>query len=184
VLVSPPQAAFGFLIGLVFFWWVVAPFEERYGARRTLQLCLVGALSGSLLALGAGQLFPAHSAHVFGINPIIIAAIAAFAWSIRNSGAPISFFGVLPMRPVHLILLVIGLSVLFFLIDKNVAGLAADLGATGGGILFVEWMTRPRNRPKKPTPERKRPSRSSPFRVIKGGGEGSDSDEDRPRWLN
>ena len=37
-----------FLLGLLFLWWALAPFEASYGARRTMQLCLVSMLAASV----------------------------------------------------------------------------------------------------------------------------------------
>lgn len=179
VFVTPPEQVLSLLIGLLFLWWVLAPFEERYGSRRTVQLCLVAALFGSIPAIVFGQAMPTHAGHLYGFNGIILAAIAAYAWSLRHISTPLMVFGILPMRPVHLIVAVVGLSVLFFLINMNVTNLVADIGSVAGGILFVQWMTRPRGR-KGPSPKKKGPRREIPFQVIQGG----QSDDDRPRWLN
>ena len=180
VLVTPPQFLFSALLGLLFLWWCLSPFEERYGSRRAAQLCLASALAGGIPAVVLGLLLPDMAGPVFGVNTLILGSIAAFAWAIRHSPAPILFFGIVPMRPIHLIIGVLGLSLLFFLINKNLSELVADVGAVGGGILFVSWMTRPRSR--KPPPKKDRPRRNLPFQVIQGGGQSED--DERPKWLN
>jgi len=176
VAVTPPlpNAVFGFMITLLFLWLIMAPFEERFGSRRTMQLTLVATLSASLPALAVGLLAPGIGGALFGANPVLVATIAAYAYSLPKNGV-LNFFGVMPMKPIHLIYLVLGLSLLSFIVSKNVIGLVADLGAVGGGILFVRWMRRPRT-PKRPPPKKRR---DVPFTVIQGG-----NDDDRPRWLN
>lgn len=184
VVVAPPgpQHVVGVLIGLVFLWWILAPFEERFGVRRTAQLTVVAALSASVPALLASQglllagvqrLFPP----LYGTNPVMLAAVAGFAESLRGRGT-LSFFGAIPMQPKHLIYVVIGLSVLFFLASGNVVELVADLGAVAGGMGFVRWISRPR-RPSHQAPGR----RSASLRVLPGSGNKPSSNKP-PRWLN
>ena len=184
VLVWPPSpsSVAWLLISLLFFWWMMAPFEQRHGAARTAQLCLVSTLSASVPALLAGLLWPSYP--LFGSNVILIGVIGAFAASMPRD-ATISLFGLFPMRPVHLILLVIGWSLLGFLASKNLSGFVADLGALGGGMAFMRFLMRPR-RPKAPRPPKKngRSRRSHGFRVIEGGGESSEDDDVPPRILH
>jgi membrane associated rhomboid family serine protease len=54
-----PQAVFSMLIVLLFLWWMLAPFEQRFGQKRTIQLCVVAAMSAALLALVVGMVVPA-----------------------------------------------------------------------------------------------------------------------------
>ncbi len=180
VLVWPPGpgSVLNILIALLFTWWVLSPFEESFGGRRTMQLSAVAILSASLPALVAGFLFQRPGEALYGCNAILIAAIVAFAYSLRGRGQ-LSLFGVLPMRPMVLIWVVVGFSVLMFLASMNLVSLVADLGAVGGGILFVKWMTRPR-RPKRRAPRGRRGGHE-PFSVISGGRK---DDDERPRWLN
>ncbi len=167
-----PQAVFSMLIVLVFLWWMLAPFELRFGEKRTVQLCVVAALSSALLALIAGLLVSSPSA-LYGAQAILLGSIAAFAWSYRGQGR-MSFFGVIDMKPIHIIYLVLALSALMFITSGDAVALAADIGAIGGGIGFIEWLKRPPKRRRRP---RKRKGRSS-FDVVQGGR------ADEPRWLN
>ncbi|MGB8331146.1 MAG: rhomboid family intramembrane serine protease [Polyangiales bacterium] len=166
-----PQAVFSMLISLVFLWWMLAPFEQRFGEKRTIQLCVTAALSSAILALLVGQLVPNPSA-LYGAQAILLGSIAAFAWSYRGQGR-MSFFGVIDMKPVHIIYLVLALSVLMFMTSGDAVALAADIGAIGGGMAFIEWLRRP--------PSRRRPRRrkkKSSFGVVQGGR------ADEPHWLN
>jgi membrane associated rhomboid family serine protease len=173
VLVWPPDPShvLSFLIALLFLWLMLAPFEERFGSRRTWQLAAATLLAAALPALLVGQVAPAGPRQVlYGLQPILLGTLAAFSWSLRGRGR-INFFGVIPMQALTVLYLALGISLLLFLTSKSWVGLAADLGAIGGGIGFVQWMTRPpgrRRAPKKP--------RSGGFKVVRGG-------QDR-RWLN
>jgi len=84
-------------------------------------------------------------------------------------------FGVVDMKPVHIIYLVLALSILMFITSGDAVALAADIGAICGGMAFIEWLRRP------PSSRRRRPKRrkkKSSLDVVKGGR------ADEPRWLN
>ncbi len=181
ILVVPaqPNSIFSLLLSMLFIWWIMAPFESRYGRTRVIQLCLVAALSAALGAIAAGQIAPAYSSLVFGPQTITLCGMCAYAMLLPPH-AELSFFGMFQMRPMQLIYVVAGLSLLGFLTSKNAAQLAADLGAIGGGIGFAKWwmLRAPRRKifgggkPKK---------RGGPkLKVIKGEGNG----EDPKSWLN
>jgi membrane associated rhomboid family serine protease len=168
-----PQAVFSMLITLLFLWWMLAPFEQRFGQKRTIQLCVVAALSSALLALIVGLIVPNPSA-LYGAQALLLGSIAAFAWSYRGQGR-MSFFGVIDMKPVHIIYLVLALSFLMFMTSGDAVSLAADIGAIGGGMGFIEWLRRP---PGRRRPRRRKKRKNSSFDVVQGG-RGSE-----PRWLN
>ncbi|MFW2388284.1 MAG: rhomboid family intramembrane serine protease [Polyangiales bacterium] len=167
-----PQAVFSMLIMLVFLWWMLAPFEQRFGEKRTIQLCVAAALAAAVLALIVGLIVP-NPSRLYGAQAMLLGSIAAFAWSYRGQGR-MSFFGVIDMKPVHIIYLVLALSLLMFITSGDAVALAADVGAIGGGMAFIEWLRRPpgRRRP------RKRRKKKSDFDVVQGGR------ADEPRWLN
>ena len=168
-----PQAVFSMLITLVFLWWMLAPFEQRFGQRRTVQLCVVAALSAAFCGLIIG-LIVANPSRLYGAQAILLGSIAAFAWSYRGQGR-MSFFGVIDMKPVHIIYLVLALSVLMFLTSGDAVALAADIGGIAGGMGFIEWLRRPpKRRPRRKSRRRNKGS----FDVVQGGR------SDEPRWLN
>jgi membrane associated rhomboid family serine protease len=167
-----PQAVFSMLIVLLFLWLMLAPFEQRFGQKRTIQLCIVAVLCSAVLALIVGLIVPSPS-RLYGAQAILLASIAAFAWSYRGQGR-MSFFGVIDMKPVHIIYLVLALSALMFITSGDAVALAADLGAIGGGMGFIEWLKRPPKRRRRP----KRRKKQSSFDVVEGGR------ADEPRWLN
>jgi len=168
-----PQAVFSMLIMLVFLWWMLAPFEQRFGEKRTIQLCVVAVLSSAFLALIVGLLVASPSA-LYGAQAMLLGSIAAFAWSYRGQGR-MSLFGVIDMKPVHIIYLVLALSALMFITSGDAVALAADIGAIGGGMAFIEWLRQPPGRRRRPW---RRKKKKSSFDVVQGGR------ADEPRWLN
>lgn len=173
VLVVPPTNVLSLVLSLLFLWWILPPFEERYGATRVFQLALLGTLGAAFAALLAGLLFPGSAAPEAGPGPITLAAMSAYA-VLLPPYADISFFGVLPMKAKQLLWVVVGFSLLGFLTTWTVTHLAADLGAIGAGVLFVKyWMQRP---PRRRTFQRKTGGK---LRVVGRDSEGSGSG-----WLN
>ncbi len=182
VLVVPPEPGilFSLAISLVFIWLILAPFEARYGASSVVQLTLVAAVSSGAAAVLVGQLAPSMSGYLAGPQTITLAAVAGYAYMLPPH-AEMSFFGLFPMRAKHLMMLIVGLSVLGFLTTRNAAQLAADFGAIGAGIAFCKyWLMRPRG-----TSSRKGKKRSGgpKLTAIPGGAE-RDGNRDPKRWLN
>lgn len=164
-----PNYVFSMLISCLFLWWMLAPFEMRFGPKRTIQLCVVATLGAAIPAILVGSIL--GPSVLYGTEPLLLASIAAFSWSYRGQG-PMSFFGVIDMKPEHIIWLVLGISFLIFLASRDFVGLVADLGAVGAGIGFIEWLRKP------PVSLRRKRKKSGGFRVIKGDRESG------PNWLN
>ncbi|MDD9933994.1 MAG: hypothetical protein OXT09_10340 [Myxococcales bacterium] len=171
-----------FVIGLLFLWWALSPFEAAFGSRRTWQLCIVCALGGSLPAWLVGFVI-APSPPLFGSHVLWYGGITASVW-MRRDGV-INFFGLMAMTTKQFLLLILGLALLMFLASQNHSQFIGVLGAMAAGIGFVNWMARPR----KPAPPKKKrradAARARGFKVIEGGGGDGDGDDDeRPKWLN
>jgi len=162
-----------FLLGLLFIWWALSPFELSFGRRATIQLCLVATLAGALPVYLLG-FFLAGSPPLFGSSVLWFGGISAYSWSHRNS--VMSLFGMATMTAKQFLLLMVGLSFLMFLASKNHSHFIASLGAMAGGIGYIRWMSRPRSGPR----IRKRAPRGG-FRVIDGG---AGRDSERPKYLN
>lgn len=177
VLVEGPNPPIMMLIGLFFMWLILSPFEVTFGSRHTLELVLCGTVGASLAVVLVAQIAP-DPRPFLGSHPIAYAGMAAMTQVVPTGR--IMFFGVLPMTPKTLLLLLGGLSILQYLFDKNHLMLVGSLSAMAAGIGYVRYMARA-PRPRK---------RSSPprFRVLRGGGGGggggNDGDSDRPKWLN
>jgi hypothetical protein len=94
--------------------------------------------------------------------------------------AEVSFFGLFPMRAKHLIGLVLAMSLIVFITTKNLAQLAADLGAFGAGAAFCKyWMQRVPSR--RAGPARGKKAARGPVKLHAV----PNDDDDKPkRWLN
>jgi len=177
VLVDHPSAVLSLLFGLLFIWLILSPFEIVYGSKRTIQLCAVGVLSGSVSAVIVETVMSGVSlgpSGLWGSHTIAYAGMAAMATTMR--GRRLSLFGLFSMTSNQLLLLLIGLSVLMFLASKNLAMLAGSLGAIAGGVWYIRWISRPTS-----SRGTRSQSKSSPFKVIKGG---QSSNNKPPTWLN
>lgn len=177
VLVDHPSAVLSLLFGLLFIWLILSPFEIVYGSKRTMQLCAVGVLSGSISAVVVQTVISGVSlgpSGLYGSHTIAYAGMAAMATTMR--GRKMSLFGLFSMTSNQLLLLLVGLSVLMFLASKNLAMLTGSLGAIAGGVWFIRWISRPRS-----SRRTRSQSKSSPFKVIKGG---QSSNSKPPTWLN
>jgi membrane associated rhomboid family serine protease len=179
VLVVPPVpgSVLSLAFSLVFIWLILAPFEERYGRDRALQLSALSAVLAALSAVLVGQLMPSFGTYVAGPQTITLAAICAYA-ALLPSHAEVSFFGLFPMTPKVLVGIVAALSVVSFLTTRNASQLAADMGAIGAGIGFAKWWMQraPRRRSFDP---RRTPRKGGRLKLVK-----SEDDEDPKHWLN
>jgi hypothetical protein len=162
-----------FLLGLLFIWWALSPFEIAYGPARVLQLCLCSILGASVPAELVGFALPG-SPPLYGSSSLWFGGFAATSWLYAEQS--VSLFGMLQMKGKQMLWLLLAMSALSFLFDKDHTQLVASLGAIGAAVAFTNWMRRPRA----PRAPRKPSARASGFKVIKGGG----GDDDRPKWLN
>lgn len=163
------------LLGLLFLWWVLSPFEVSFGGRRTMQLCAACTLGGGLAVDLVGFVVPGMPI-LAGTYPLWFGAIVATTYLYRDRH--MSLFGAISMTGQQLLLLLVGLSFLNLLYDGNLSQFVGVLGGMAGGVAFIRYMRRPRSR-KRPPPKRKK--RGDGFRVIKGG---LSDDEEPPKWLN
>jgi membrane associated rhomboid family serine protease len=186
VLIEEPQAVGSLLIGLVFMWLIMSPFEAAFGRRHTLELMALGTLGGSLATVLAAQVVPIEGYRLYGSHTIAYAGMAAMT-QVMGGGRRMLFFGVIPMTSRQLLLVLAGFSLLQYLATKDHLALASSLGAMLAGGGYVKYMARA---PRPSTPKRPNTAR---FRVVRGGGGSGgsrssdsdrDSDSDRPKWLN
>ena len=172
VFIEDPRQVMGMLIGLLFMWLILSPFEVTFGSRPTLELALCGTLAAGLAAILISLVAPSPGLVLLGSYPIAFAGMAAMTRVVRSGR--IMFFGVVPMTSQTLLIVLVGLSLLYYLADQNQVRLAGSLGAMGAGIGYVRYMARA------PRPSRGKRSGPPRFRVLRGGG----GDGDRPKWLN
>ena len=172
-----------FLLNAVFFWWVVSPFEASFGRPHTIRLLAMLTIGAALPVLVFGLIFgdgggaeaatagPLILGPLLSVHVHIIGAIAAYAWAMRFRGK-MSFFGILELSTNQLLLLLAGMSLLYFLASKNASDLIADLAAIGCGVGFIEWLSKP----KKPEKKKKKANPAGLYVVP--------DDDDGKKWLN
>jgi membrane associated rhomboid family serine protease len=163
-----------FLFGLLFLWWALSPFEIAYGPLRVLQLTLCCMLGASVPADLVGFALP-DSPPLYGSSALWFGGIAATSWLYHDQ--QMSLFGMLQLSGRQFLWLLLAMSGLSFLFDKDHTQLVASLGAMGAAVAFTRFMKRPR----KPQATRKPSGRPRGFKVIQGGG---GNDDGRPKWLN
>lgn len=169
-----PDAIFRLALTLLFVYFFLSPFEESFGAKRTIQLTAIGVLSAAVAAIALGFTgLPGRL--IAGPDPIALAAFGAFPVIAGNR--EILFMFVIPMKVWTAILIGLGFSALLAVTAHDPYIFATYAAALGGGVAFAKWMTRPRT-PKRKSPPRRRGGPD--LRVVRGGS----ADDDRPRWLN
>jgi membrane associated rhomboid family serine protease len=176
VLVDDPRFVMSMLINLIFMWLILSPFEVTFGSRHVLELAVCGTLAGGVAAIAVAYLAPVDPNMLFGSRSIAYAGMAAMTQVIGRGR--IMFFGVVPMSSRTLLLVLAGMSFLFFLADKNYISLVGSLAAMAAGIGYVRYMARA------PKPPRRKGSSPPRFRVLRGGGGSGEGDSERPKWLN
>ncbi|HKU42541.1 MAG TPA: hypothetical protein VJR89_30495 [Polyangiales bacterium] len=176
VLLEYPQQGQWVLINLVFMWLILSPFEVTFGSKPTLQLIGWGILAAAVAVIVVGLIAgtPVPGYRYVGSSAITYVGLAAMTQVVRSGR--IMFFGVLPMTPRQLLLVVAGFALLNFLITTDYLALAGSIAAIAAGVGYVRYMARA---PRPPRGKRSAPPR---FRVLRGGG--GDGEGDRPKWLN
>jgi hypothetical protein len=174
VFVEDPRGLGSMLVGLLFMWLIMSPFEAAFGKRHTIELAVAGTLGAGVSVVLAATVAPITPYLLFGSYPIAYAGMAAMTQVMR--GGRMLFFGVVPMTPRQLLLVLAGFSVLQYLVSRDHLMLIGSLGAMLAGIGYVKYMARP--------PRSSKSKRRSSLRVLRGGGMGKSGDSDRPKWLN
>lgn len=132
-----PRSAAMLVLDLLWVWFSVGAFEERYGARTTAILMTAATLLSGGLAMLVGLLTPPD--FILGATIWTLAAWSALGWSLRDTS--MSLLGV-NLRGVFYLWLALVIVVVNFLTDPRVPTLIAELTAIGVGVGFVAWRRR------------------------------------------
>lgn len=127
------RSPFHLLLNALMLWFFARDLEQRFGSLKFVLFNLVALLVGGLFVVG-GYLLGIGSPLVLGFSSVVEACIVA--WALFNRDAPVSFWMVLPMKGIHLLVL----AVLMWMLD---AVSASDISASAhlGGIVtgLVTW---------------------------------------------
>lgn len=176
-VVQPTQmGAISLLIGCLFLWWLVAPFEARYGKQRVLELTLVAAIADAIPVLLVGLLLPNFATPAGGPSPIGLCVICAQAARMPST-AQVSVFGLPPWTFKQLLLALVAINAIFAIPSRDLSGFLSTLSAIGAGVLYGQrWLERSTSPSKRSSPRRGGPK----LRIVRS----SDDDSGPRRWLN
>lgn len=125
------------MLGLYFFGPM---FERTWGPRSFLRFLLLAGVGAGVVVVLAGLAIPAWDEPTNGLSGAIVALVTAFA--VMYPEQQVYFYGLLPIKGKHLVLIGIGLDLLFALAGSNTS-LPAHLGGYGMGYLLVTGKWRP-----------------------------------------
>jgi len=157
------------LFNLLGLWLVGAMLEQRWGSWPFLKFYLLTAFWGGVAVIATALVFKTN-APVLGASGAVDALMIAFG--ILYPEMPIWFFGILPLKGKHFVVLLVGLQLLFAAARLDGVSIAAHLGGMAAGALLVTGLWRPSRLrlrlfgPPKPKP--KRPAGAAHLRVVPG----------------
>jgi len=192
-LLTSPESWSHLFFSLLGLYFLGAPLERRWGGWRLVRFLGVAVVMGNLVTFAIDRSMPSaaperfHPALVFG--PAAAITAIAIAWSREYADSTVQLFFVMPLRGITLFWITIGFCVLDLIYPAGTPeGVVAPFGGLLAGLLFggtpslfrSVWLrvrlavlrrqsrgTSPHDiLPLKP---RRRPSSSTPLRVVSGG---------------
>lgn len=166
------------LFNLLGLWLVGAMLEQRWGSWPFLKFYLLTAFFGGVTVVLSYLVFHVD-APVLGASAAVDALMVGFG--ILYPEMPIWFFGLLPLKGKHFVVLLVGLQLLFAAARLDGVSIAAHLGGMAAGALLITGLWRPSRLrlrlfgPPKDKPKAKRPPGAAHLRVVPG--EDDDGDD-------
>lgn len=177
------------LFNMLGLWLIGAMLEQRWGSWPFVKFYLLTAFWGGVTVVLAHLAFGA-GAPVLGASGAVDALLIAFG--ILYPEMPIWFFGILPLKGKHFVIILVGLQLLFAAARLDGVSIAAHLGGMAAGALLVTGYWRPSRLrfrlfgPPKPKP--KRPAGAPHLRVVPGedddGGDPGEGGNGKSRMLH
>lgn len=174
-LIESPGQVLQRALDMLFLYFLLSPFEERFGARRLLQLVAAGVIGGALPVMLLGIVLPSAVSGLAGATSIGWAGFGAFA--VVSGGGAVAFLFLPPMSAWAALGIFLAIPALSAAWTGDATQFLAAVGGASAGILYARWMARPAT---------KKPGASGPLKrgrpnltVIEGG-----ADDNKPRWLN
>lgn len=131
---------FHLLFNLLLVFFFGPALETRWGLRRFVAFYAMGALGGAA-AFIAFNVIVGQDARVVGASGAVLALIVA--WGLIYPNIPVYFFGILPLKGKHLILITVGIELLMAVSQTPVSS-ATHFGGMAVGALLVTGYWRPR----------------------------------------
>lgn len=161
------------LFNLLGLWLIGAMLEQRWGSWPFVKFYLLTAFWGGVAVVLSHVLF-GLDAPVLGASAAVDALLVAFG--ILYPEMPIWFFGILPLKGKHFVIILVGLQLLFAAAKLDGISVAAHLGGMAAGALLVTGLWRPSRLRLRlfgaPKPKARRPVQASHLRAV------PDDDED------
>jgi rhomboid family protein len=129
------------LFNMLGLWLVGALLEQRWGTRAFVQFYLLTGLFAALTVVGTAWVMKTLDVQVFGASGPVEGLMVAFG--ILYPDMPIYFFGVIPMKGKHFVLILIGMNLLYALARQDGVSVAAHFGGMASGALLVTGLWRP-----------------------------------------
>jgi rhomboid family protein len=157
------------LFNLLGLWLIGAMLEQRWGTWPFMKFYVLTSFWGGVAVIASYALFRAD-VPVLGASAAVDALLVAFG--ILYPDMPIWFFGLLPLKGKHFVLILVGLQLLFAAAKLEGISIAAHFGGMAAGALLVTGLWRPsRLRLRlfgetKPKPKGRRPVQGSHLRAV------------------
>lgn len=128
------------LFNMLGLWLVGALLEQRWGTRPFLKFYLLTGLFAGLTVVAVGEMLGSNTP-VLGASGAVDGLMIAFG--ILYPNLPIYFFGVLPLKGKHFVLILVGLNVLYAAARLDGVSVSAHFGGMAAGALLVTGLWRP-----------------------------------------
>jgi S1-C subfamily serine protease len=151
----------GLLLNVLSLWIFGSALEKWWGPRRFVRFWIITGVAGLILGVLVGQLQPAYV--MAGSAGAAVAMMVAFAVIFPEH--MVFFYGLLPLKAKHLILVLLGLVLLTGLFGSSYLDIAVQLGGGLCALLMLWWARRRSGTPQGPGGN----GGGSKFQVIKGG---------------
>jgi membrane associated rhomboid family serine protease len=136
-----------FVFDMLGLWLFCGPLEQRIGSRRFILFYVsLGVVSAAVVTLLAWPIEAIARIPILGPSGVLLGAVVA--WGFLFAEQEIYFFGLLPLKGKHLMLLVLGITLIYALATEPLAflihGVAAILAAlwVKGWVRPSEWWWR------------------------------------------
>lgn len=181
-----PSDPMHLLFNLLGLWLVGALLEQRWGSWPFFKFYLLTAFFGGVTVVLVCVVLNTWTP-VLGASAAVDGLMVAFG--ILYPEMPIYFFGILPLKGKHFVVLLVGMQLLFAAARADGISISAHLGGMAAGALLVTGYWRPsriRLRLFGPPKEKPKPKRSaSHLKVVPGEGDDDDhGDNGKSRMLH
>lgn len=155
------------LFNLLGLWLIGAMLEKRWGSWPFMKFYVLTSCWGGVTVVVLHLIFGAE-APVFGSSAAVDALLVAFG--ILYPEMPIWFFGILPLKGKHFVLILVALQILYAAAGGDAITVAMHFGGMAAGALLVTGLWRPSRLRLRlfgaPKPKPRRPVQASHLKAV------------------